>query len=571
MADSDLADNAKQVAAQSERPWLAHYPAGMAWEIDTKAYANVLELLEEAFQKYAAAPAQENLGYEMSYGELDRQSRQLAAFFQARGLRPGDTLAIQMPNVLQYAVTLFAGIRAGLRLVNINPLYTPAEMRRPLLDSRAKAIVILANFAHKLESVLPETEIELVLVTEIADAIPGLRRLLINFVVKYLKKMVPPFRLPASISWRAAIASGAHSRYERPQVPSDQTLFLQYTGGTTGIPKAADLTHANIVANVLQCKAAFTMLRPGVEVMLAALPFYHIFGLTVNAVFMMHLGSKLVLITNPRDIPTFIKILSKSRYTMFTGLNTLFNALMQHPDFTKIDFSHSKLNVGGGMAMQQAVAQRWLELTGKPILEGYGLSETSPVLCCNVPSQNVPGSIGQPFPATDIAILDPDGQRVPPGERGEICARGPQVMRGYFERPDETARVFTADGWFRTGDIGTMDERGYVRIVDRLKDMILVSGFNVYPNEVESVIVTHPNVLEAAAVAQADEHSGEVVAVFVVPKKAGLTEQDVIAHAKQSLTGYKVPRHVYIRKELPKTNVGKILRRALKDELKRGA
>ncbi|HEU4581438.1 MAG TPA: AMP-binding protein [Polyangiaceae bacterium] len=559
-----MAKNGKEVAAQPERPWLAHYPAGTSWEIDTKAYANVLELLEEAFQKYAGCPAQENLGYEMSYAELERQSRQLAAFFQARGLRPGDTLAIQMPNVLQYAVTLFAGIRAGLRLVNINPLYTPAEMRRPLLDSRAKAIVILANFAHKLESVLPETEVELVLVTEIADAIPGLRRLLINFVVKYLKKMVPRYRLPASISWRAAIASGAHSRYERPQVPSDQTLFLQYTGGTTGVPKAADLTHANIVANVLQCKAAFTTLRPGVEVMLAALPFYHIFGLTVNAIFMMHLGAKLVLITNPRDIPAFIKILSKSRYTMFTGLNTLFNALMQHPDFTKIDFSHSKLNVGGGMAMQQAVAQRWLELTGKPILEGYGLSETSPVLCCNVPSQNVPGSIGQPFPATEIAILDPEGQRVPLGERGEICARGPQVMRGYFERPDETARVFTADGWFRTGDIGTMDERGYVRIVDRLKDMILVSGFNVYPNEVEEVLITHPGVRECAVIGIPDPQSTERVKACVVRKDSSVTEEELIEHCRKSLTGYKVPKVVQFYEELPKSNVGKIIRRELR-------
>jgi long-chain acyl-CoA synthetase len=559
-----MAENVNEQAAQPERPWLAHYPAGMTWDIDTKAYANVLEVLEEAFQKYAGAPAQENLGYEMSYAELERQSRQLAAFFQARGLAPGDTLAIQMPNVLQYAVTLFAGIRAGLRIVNINPLYTPSEMRGPLVDSRAKAIVILANFAHKLEGVLPETKIELVLVTEIADAIPGLRRLLVNFVVKYLKKMVPPYRLPASRSWRAAVASGASSRYERPDVPSDQTLFLQSTGGTTGVPKAADLTHANIVANVLQCKAAFTMLRPGVEVLLAALPFYHIFGLTVNSVFMMHLGSKLVLITNPRDIPAFIKTMRTSRYTMFTGLNTLFNALMQHPDFASLDFSHSKLNVAGGMARQQAVGQRWLELTGKPILEGYGLSETSPVLCCNVPSQNVPGSIGQPFPATDIAIFDPDGQRLPLGERGEICARGPQVMRGYFERPDETARVFTADGWFRTGDIGTMDERGYVRIVDRLKDMILVSGFNVYPNEVEEALITHPDVRECAVIGIPDPQSTERVKACVVRKRSSLTEEELIEHCRKSLTGYKVPKVVQFYEELPKSNVGKILRRELR-------
>jgi long-chain acyl-CoA synthetase len=559
-----MAKNGKVDAAQPERPWLAHYPAGVTWEIDTKAYANVLEVLEEAFQKFAGAPALENLGHEMTYADLERQSRQLAAFFQARGLVPGDTLAIQLPNVLQYTVTLYAAIRAGLRIVNVNPLYTPSEMRGPLVDSQAKAIVVLANFAHKLEGVLPETKIEMVLVTEVADAIPAPKRWLVNFVIKYLKKMVPPYRLPSAIRWRAAVASGASGRYERPKVPSDQTLFLQYTGGTTGVPKAADLTHANIVANVLQCKAAFTMLRPGEEVLLAALPFYHIFGLTVNSLFMMHLGSKLVLITNPRDIPAFIKTMRTSRYTMFTGLNTLFNALMQHPEFGTIDFSHSKLNVAGGMALQQAVGQRWLELTGKSILEGYGLSETSPVLCCNVPSQNVPGSIGQPFPGTDIAILDPDGQRVPLGERGEICARGPQVMRGYFGRPDETARVFTADGWFRTGDIGTMDERGYVRIVDRLKDMILVSGFNVYPNEVEEVLITHPDVRECAVIGVPDPQSTERVKACVVRKRSSLTEEELIEHCRKSLTGYKVPRVVQFYDDLPKSNVGKIIRRELR-------
>jgi len=551
-------------AAPSDRPWLGHYPDGVKWDIATDTYRNVIELLEETFRTFASAPAQENLGYSMTYRELDEQSKTLAAFFQAQGLKQGDTLAIQMPNVLQYAVALFAGIRAGLRIVNINPLYTPAEMRGPLKDSRAKAIVILANFADKLEKVLPETEIGLVIVSELADALAGPKRLLVNFVVKHVKKMVPSYHLPRAIGWREALRSGASARYERPTVPSDQTLFLQYTGGTTGTPKAADLTHANIVANVLQCKAAFTMLTPGKEVLIAALPFYHIFGLTVNCVFMMHIGSKLVLVTNPRDIPAFVKVLQACGFTMFTGLNTLFNALMNNTDFSTIDFSRSKLFVAGGMALQQPVGERWQKLTGRAILEGYGLSETSPVLSCNLPSSNVPGTIGQPFPKTDLAILDPDGKRLPLGERGEICAKGPQVMRGYFGKAEETKLAFTADGWFRTGDIGTMDERGYVRIVDRLKDMILVSGFNVYPNEVEDVLMTHPDIKEAAVIGVPDPQSTERVKACVVRKRDSLTEEEVIRHCRDSLAPYKVPKVVQFYDELPKTNVGKILRRELR-------
>jgi long-chain acyl-CoA synthetase len=551
-------------ALNSARPWLHHYPAEMKWDIATDVYRNVLEVLEEALRSYADAPAQENLGYTMSYRQLDEQSRALAAFFQARGLKSGDTLAIQMPNVLQYVVALVAGIRAGLRIVNVNPLYTAAEMRGPLRDSHAKAIVILANFADKLQKVLPETEIRLTLVTEIGDALAGPKRTLVNFLVKHVKKMVPHYHLPQAFSWRQALRAGSHASYARPDVRPDQTLFLQYTGGTTGVPKAADLTHANIVANVLQCKTAFNMLSPGKEILLAALPFYHIFGLTVNCLFMMHLGSKLVLVTNPRDIPAFIKVIRSSRFTMFTGLNTLFNALMNHADFASIDFGRSKLFVAGGMALQQAVGERWLKLTGKPILEGYGLSETSPVLSCNLPAHNVPGTIGQPFPKTEIAILDEDGAPVPLGERGEICARGPQVMRGYHERPDETALVFTDDGWFRTGDIGTMDEQGYVRIVDRKKDMILVSGFNVFPTEVEDVLITHPLVRECAVVGIPDPQSTERVKACVVRKDDSLTEEEVIRHCRQSLVGYKVPKVVQFYDELPKSNVGKILRRELR-------
>lgn len=553
-----------EAALSAQRPWLRHYPPGMKWDIATDSYRNVLELLEETFRTYADAPAQENLGYTMSYRQLDQQSRELAAFFQARGLQPGDTLAIQMPNVLQYTVALFAGIRAGLRIVNINPLYTAAEMRGPLRESRAKAIVILANFADKLQKVLPETEIRLTLVTQIGDALAGPKRALVNFLVKRVKKMVPHYHLPQAHSWRQALGAGARATYLRPEVRPDQTLFLQNTGGTTGVPKAADLTHANIVANVLQCKAAFHMLLPGKEILLAALPFYHIFGLTVNCLFMMHIGSKLVLVTNPRDIPAFIKVMRGSRFTMFTGLNTLFNALMNHADFPSIDFGSSKLFVAGGMALQQAVGERWLRLTGKPILEGYGLSETSPVLSCNVPAHNVPGTIGQPFPRTDIAILDDEGKPVPLRERGEICARGPQVMRGYHERPDETALVFTSDGWFRTGDIGTMDEQGYVRIVDRKKDMILVSGFNVFPNEVEDVLITHPGIRECAVIGVPDPQSTERVKACVVRKDASLTEEEVIRHCRQSLVGYKVPKVVQFYDDLPKSNVGKIMRRELR-------
>lgn len=548
----------------AERPWLKHYPAGVRWDTATDEYRSVIELLEEAFRKYANAPAQENLGYTMSYAELDEQSRRLAAFFQARGLKPGDTLALQMPNVLQYAIALVAGIRAGLRIVNLNPLYTPPEIRAPLRDSKAKALVVLANFANKVQAVLPETNIQLMIVTEIADSLPGLRRPLVNFIVKRVKKMVPAYRLPQAVSWRSALQSGARARYVKPDVRPDQTLFLQYTGGTTGTPKAADLTHSNIVANVLQCAAGYNMLEPGKEVMLAALPFYHIFGLTVNCIFMMHIGAKLVLITNPRDIPAFVETMRRSRYTIFTGLNTLFNALMNAPKFSTIDFASTKLHVAGGMALSSAVGKRWLELTGKQIMEGYGLSETSPVLSCNNPNYNVPGTVGQPFPRTEMAILDLDGRPVPVGERGEICARGPQVMRGYFERPEESKSAFTADGWFRTGDIGVMDERGYFKIVDRLKDMILVSGFNVYPNEVEEVLMKHPDILEAAAIGVPDPQSTERVKACVVRKRESLTEEEVIRHCRESLAAYKVPRVVQFYKELPKSNVGKILRRELR-------
>ncbi|MGB3617481.1 MAG: AMP-binding protein [Catalinimonas sp.] len=547
------------------RPWLDHYPPGIEWDVPVDTFQNIMELLEATFERYRDHPAQENLGHTMTYREVEEQSRHLAAFFQANGLRPGETLAIQMPNVLQYEVALFAAIRAGLRVVNLNPLYTPAELRKPLIDSEARGIVVLANFADKIEAVLPDVpDLKLRIVTEIGDLLPGLKRPLINFVVKRVKKMVPAYNIPGAVSLRQALRSGSQQPYERPEIPSGQTLFLQYTGGTTGVPKAAELTHANLVANVLQCTAGFGGLVPGDEVIIAALPFYHIFGLSVNCFLLVHSGAKLVLITNPRDIKGFLKTMSKTRFTIFSGLNTLFNAMMNHPDFEKIDFSHSRLFVAGGMALQPAIGERWRKLTGHAIMEGYGLSETSPVLSCNHPTQNEPGTIGQPFPRTDMVIMDDDGKPLPPGERGEICARGPQVMPRYFKRPDETERVFTADGWFRTGDIGTMDERGFFRIVDRKKDMILVSGFNVYPNEVEAVLAEHPGVLECAVIGVPDAESTERVKACVVRKDAALTEESVIAHCRESLAGYKVPKVVAFYDEMPKSNVGKILRRELR-------
>ncbi len=547
------------------RPWLDHYPEGVPWDIPTDKYKNAIELLESTFSRYPDSPAVENLGRTLTYRELEEQSEALAAYLQHRGFEPGDTLAIQMPNVIQYVVTLFAAIRAGLRIVNLNPLYTTSEMRGPLKTTRAKGIVILSNFASKLEELLPEQRFDLIIVTHLGDALPLPKRLLVNVVVKHVKKMVPPYTVPGAVSWSNALSAGRQARYKRPDVAPEQTLFLQLTGGTTGVPKAAELSHSNITANVAQCAAAFHMLRPGQEVLLAALPFYHIFGLTVNCLFMVSLGAKLVLITNPRDIPAFVKTMIATRFTVFPALNTLFNALMNHPDFPKIDFGPSKLFVAGGMALQEAVGARWLKMTGKPILEGYGLSETSPVISCNLPATNKAGSIGQPFPKTDVAILDDDGGLVALGERGEVCVKGPQVMRGYFENPEETKNVFTSDGWFRTGDIGILDEEGFISIVDRKKDMILVSGFNVFPNEVEDAVAKHAAVRECAVIGVPDDKSTERVKACVVLKEgASATEEQIIEHCRSHLAGYKVPKIVQFYDDLPKTNVGKILRRELR-------
>ncbi|WP_026998864.1 AMP-binding protein [Eisenibacter elegans] len=548
-------------------PWHSHYPKGVAHTIDYQRYPNLLALMEEAFQKYGNAPAYHNMGVEHSYAQLDKMSRDFAAYLQSLGLKKGDKFAIQMPNVTQYPVALMGALRAGLTVVNINPLYTVPEMTHQYNDATVKAVIIMANFADKLQEVLPKTQVKHVIVTEIGDLLGTFKGMLTNAVVKYVKKMVPPFHIPGAVGFKRALQIGAKSPYTRPEVDAEDLAFLQYTGGTTGVSKGAMLSHRNMLSNLLQSKEWFIGVEEGKEVAITALPLYHIFALTINCFLMLFVGAKSVLVTNPRDMPGFVKTLQQNPFTIFTGLNTLFVGLMNTPGFDAINFSKVKFVVGGGMAVQRATAERWKAITGKSIAEGYGLSETAPVLSVNPLDGNERlGSIGLPVPSTELAILDDDGKPVPAGERGEICARGPQVMQGYWQRPDETAKVFFEGGWFRTGDIGMMDDDGYFRIVDRKKEMILVSGFNVYPNEVEDAATTHPGVLEAAAIGVPDDKSTERVKLFVVRKDPNLTAEELIKHCKDHLAGYKVPREIVFREELPKTNVGKILRRKLKEE-----
>jgi long-chain acyl-CoA synthetase len=471
-----------------------------------------------------------------------------------------------MPNLLQYPIALFGALRAGLVVVNTNPLYTAREVKHQFNDSGAKAIIILANFAFNLEKILPDTGIETVIVTEIGDMLGGFKKTLVNFVVKRVKKMVPSYSLPEAVSFNKALDAGKGYEYSKPDVNLDDVAFLQYTGGTTGVSKGAALSNKNIVANILQCKQWFVGLSEGNEVIITALPLYHIFALTVNCLLMTHVGAKNILVTNPRDMPAFIKDLKKYPFTIITGVNTLFNGLMNQPDFKSVDFSILKYAIGGGMAVQRAVADRWKEITGKVLAEGYGLSETSPLLSCNpLGGGERVGTIGLPAPSTEMKIMDESGNEVQIGEAGEICARGPQVMSGYWQRPDETSQVFHGD-WFRTGDIGVMDEDGFFKVVDRKKDMINVSGFNVYPNEIEDVVASHDKVLEVAAIGVADEKSTEVVKLFVVKKEGSLTEEELKDYCKENLTNYKRPRHIEFREELPKSNVGKILRRHLREE-----
>ncbi|WP_420996504.1 long-chain fatty acid--CoA ligase [Cupriavidus sp. 30B13] len=557
-----------------ERQWLKHYPAGVPAEIDGSQYRSLAALLEESFRTYADRRAFVCMDKAITYGELDRLSRQFAAWLQTRGLKPGARVAIMMPNVLQYPVVLAAVLRAGYVVVNVNPLYTPRELEHQLKDSGAEAIVILENFATTLQQVLPATPVKHVVVASMGDLLGGLKGAIVNFVVRNVKKMVPAWELPNCVRFNTVLQEGSRLQLQPASTGPDDIAFLQYTGGTTGVSKGAVLLHRNIVANVLQSEAWMQpALAKGAPVeqliTITALPLYHIFALTVCCLLGMRGGGLSVLIPNPRDIPGFIRELQKYKFNMFPAVNTLYNALINNPEIGKVDFSGLRVANGGGMAVQEAVARKWLDKTGCPIIEGYGLSETSPSATCNPTDTDAfSGTIGLPLPSTDIAIRDDDGRDVPLGQPGEICIRGPQVMAGYWNRPDETAKVMTPDGFFKTGDIGVMDERGYTKIVDRKKDMILVSGFNVYPNEIEGVVAECPGVLEVAAVGVPDEHSGEVVKLFVVKRDPALTEAELIAFCKERLTGYKRPKYVEFRGELPKTNVGKILRRELRDSRK---
>ncbi len=555
-----------------DKIWLKSYPPGVPAEINPDQYTSLVQLLEESFQKYAQNNAYVCMDKFMTYAELDEYSKRLAGWLQSRGMAKGARVAVMMPNVLQYPVAIAAVLRAGYTVVNVNPLYTPRELEHQLKDSGSEAIIVLENFAHTVEQVLKNTQVRHVVVASMGEMLGGAKGMLVNFVVRNVKKMVPEFALPNMVRFKEALVQGGKMPFSPVKLTSSDIAFLQYTGGTTGVSKGATLTHRNIIANVLQAEAwaePANSQPPHVEfqTIVCALPLYHIFALTACALWGMRAGAMNILIPNPRDIPGFIKELRKYKVNMLPAVNTLYNALVNHPDFASVDFSQLKTANGGGMAVQQAVNDKWKQITGKSIIEGYGLSETSPVATCNRSDETgFTGSIGLPVPSTDIAILDDDGNPVPLGQPGEIAIRGPQVMAGYWNRPDETAKVMTADGFFKSGDIGTMDERGYVKIVDRKKDMILVSGFNVYPNELEGVIAGHPGVLECAVVGVPDEHSGEAVKVFVVRKDPALTESVLMDYCKQQFTGYKKPKYIEFRDELPKTNVGKILRRALRDE-----
>jgi long-chain acyl-CoA synthetase len=552
------------------KPWLNHYPAGVPAEVPVDTYPSLVALLDEAFAKHGAAAAYKYMGKTISFAQLDDLSRALAAWLQAQGLQRGDRIAVMLPNVPQYPVSVAAILRAGYVVVNVNPLYTPRELAHQLKDSGAKGIVILENFATTLQQVLDAAPVQKIVLASMGDMLGLAKGALVNHVVRRVKKLVPPFQLPGAIRFNDAVKQGRSKPYTAPAVGRDDIAVLQYTGGTTGVSKGAVLLHRNLIANILQAEAwyqpALKKIPAGEQLTtVCALPLYHIFGFNSNMMMGMRLGGCNILIPNPRDIGATVAELRKHRFHSFPAVNTLFNAIANHPDADKIDWSGLQVSVGGGMAVQSATAKRWLEKTGCPIVEGYGLSETSPSACCNpVDGSAFNGTIGLPMPNTELALLDDDGQPVPAGQAGEIAIRGPQVMAGYWQRPEETAKVMTADGFFRSGDIGTMDERGYFKIVDRKKDMILVSGFNVYPNEVEDVIANMPGVLECAAVGMPDDKAGEVVKVVVVKKDQQLSAADVKAYCEANLTGYKRPKVVEFRNELPKTPVGKVLRRELR-------
>ena len=556
-----------------DKVWLQSYPPGVPAEIDPDQYRSLVHLLEESFRKYADRKAFVCMDKFLTYGELDEYSKKLAAWLQSRGLAPGARVAIMMPNVLQYPIALAAVLRAGYTVANVNPLYTPRELEHQLTDSGSEAIIVLENFAHTVQKVMGKTPLRHVVVASMGEMLGGVKGMLVNFVVRNVKKMVPEFSLPNMVTFKEALAQGERMSFTPAELKADDVAFLQYTGGTTGVSKGATLTHRNVMANVLQTEAwaqPCMQETAGEQVtIVCALPLYHIFALTACAMWGMRMGALNVLIVNPRDIPAFVKELGKYRFNMLPAVNTLYNALANNPEFARLDFSSLRMCNGGGMAVQKPVADKWRELTGVAIIEGYGLSETSPVATCNrADGKEFTGTIGLPVPSTDIAIIDDDGRHLAAGEIGEIAIRGPQVMSGYWNRPDETAKVMTADGFFRSGDVGIMDAGGFVKIVDRKKDMVLVSGFNVYPNELEGVIAGHPGVLECAVVGVPDEHSGEAVKVFVVKKDPGLTKEQLMEYCREQFTGYKRPKYIEFRDELPKTNVGKILRRALRDEQK---
>ena len=556
-----------------EKIWLKHYPKGVPAEIDVNTYASLRDVFEESCTKYGPRKAYTCMGKSITFSELDTLTLAFGAWLQGQGCKKGSRVALMMPNVLQYPVCLFGALRAGCTIVNVNPLYTARELEHQLNDSGAEVLIVVENFAHTYEEIAAKTKVRKVIVTSIGELL-GFKGLIVDLVLRKVKKMIPAWNVPGSLRLSDALAEGRKLKLKAVPLGHDDIAFLQYTGGTTGVSKGAILLHRNIVANLLQARAWILPFlgHDSVEVILTPLPLYHIFSLTANCLTFMTLGAENVLIPNPRDIPGFVKEMRKHKFTVMTGVNTLFNALVNNPEFAKLEFSTFRVTLGGGMAVQEAVAVKWKKVTGCTLIEAYGLTETSPAATINpvdIPEYN--GSIGLPISSTELVLRDDDGKNVPLGQPGEICIRGPQVMAGYWQRPDETAKVMDKDGWFATGDIGVMDERGFVKIVDRKKDMILVSGFNVYPNEIEAVVAMHPGVLECAAVGVPDKKSGEAVRLYVVKKDEALTADALIKHCREHLTGYKCPRDVEFRKELPKTNVGKILRRELRDEAKKAA
>ena len=550
-----------------DKVWLRSYPEGVSAEADVDAYDSIAALFEESVDRFADRPAYSSFGVTITYRDLDERSRALAAYLQGLGLDPGDRVAIMMPNLLANPVAIFGVLLAGLTVVNTNPLYTPRELEHQLTDSGARAIVIVENFARVLAEVIGRTRVEHVVLVRMGDGLGFPKSALINFVVRRVKKMVPPFHLPDAVRFPNALDQGRGKTLRRSEAKRDDAAFLQYTGGTTGVAKGAALSHGNVVSNLQQTSSWIgRQFEPGQEVFVTALPLYHIFSLVANCLTGMKYGALNVLITNPRDMPAFVKTIAKLRFSVITGVNTLYNGLLNTAGFESVDFSRLKLAVGGGMAMQRAVAERWRTVTGVPVVEAYGLTETSPAAVANRLDQTeFTGAIGLPLPSTEVSIRDDDGAEVGFDTPGELCVRGPQVMQGYWNRPDATAEVLSDDGWLRTGDMATIDGEGYLRIVDRKKDMIIVSGFNVYPNEIEDVVALHPGVLEVGAVGVPDEHSGEAPKIVVVKKDPDLTAEALIEHCRGQLTGYKVPRRVEFRDELPKTNVGKVLRRELRD------